>query len=752
MSNQYLSELRNAWNLELFKETFSKDDNSLFYDGLEGFYSVMTSWSLYLLIFLCVAVVLLASKRVRRTIDFASHHLLVISFIVWVLGVIIYVIGYYNVNLVHNALAVLPRAIISSFKMFVVAHDLARVAAPMQMNALYMASFSLVHFLAAFISFLFIFKMIGIKIKSSLDIRMLRIRSLLKQPELHVFWGINDASYLLAESIRQRSKSSTIIFVDINEEREETMQKSLSLSNIINTATLRSSELERMEHIDSIVESCYNGPADIACDSRIDLFKMLMLGNLGKVVERSSHCNFYFLSDNVSRNLAGAMHLQHDRRLAEGNGMQDRYEIYVHASRGDANEVFEHYSLFDTQHRSVDVKLVDSSAIAVELLREDEDALPVNCVKVEPSTGLVTTPFHAIIAGFNETGIEAFKFLYEEATFIGEDRRKTPFTCYAFDQNIDTRIGGIRSAMPAITEEELRLVKCSVYSELFWEHVKESIQRLNYVVIALNDDIVSINLASKLFRYAVAHRDASAQMLKIVLRCYNNDNWQRMATVVDSLNEATEGMNVEVKLFGDPRKIYSFDRLISNVQLQRAMEFNRVYHNGELPADKRWRESFGAQAVEYAVAGGKSRYEAIMNIIRMIDQNFKNVSHISTKMRLMGFSKGEYSDRLQMYYRYVNSRPQLCDANREDTTYPYLKYECPKEDACLLENLAILEHERWVSSHKLMGYVYGAKSDHRRRLHSCLVEWNRLSPQGKSFDHNVVDTTIKIVYNNNKPR
>lgn len=67
-----------------------------------------------------------------------------------------------------NGLSVVTRAIISSFKMFVVSHDLARVPSYLQANSSYMTAFSVLHFAAAFITFLFIFKMVGYKIKSSL--------------------------------------------------------------------------------------------------------------------------------------------------------------------------------------------------------------------------------------------------------------------------------------------------------------------------------------------------------------------------------------------------------------------------------------------------------------------------------------------------------------------------------------------------------------------------------------------------------
>ena len=74
----------------------------------------------------------------------------------------VYIVGFYHEQL--NGLAIVPRAVMSSFKMFAVSNDLARVHEVLRKDAFYMTVFSVVHFVAAYVTFLFVFKMVGYKI------------------------------------------------------------------------------------------------------------------------------------------------------------------------------------------------------------------------------------------------------------------------------------------------------------------------------------------------------------------------------------------------------------------------------------------------------------------------------------------------------------------------------------------------------------------------------------------------------------
>lgn len=692
---------------------------------------VIIYWIILLCGLLVISICLLSNKKTSRLLEPISNNLLVVSSVIWLLGVIIYIVGFYREEL--NWLSVIPRAIISSFKMFVVTNELARVEPQLHDDAVYMSIFSLVHFTAAFITFLFIFKMVGYKIKSSLRLIFHKLFHS-KAKVVHLFWGVNEASVLLAEDIRRLHAAETIIFVDIDEECEDNTQRKATLSHITNTITIKNSEIARLDAIDAFVDHCYNGPAAFKGDNESDIFGNLHLNTIGAIVRKCSKSYFYFLSDDEAQNVAGALNLQKDRGLCSMH--ENKPVIYIHARRDANNEVFDHYSQYDEESHRMKIKIVDSAYLSVATLKQDERTLPVNCIKIDQSTGLVDSPFTALIVGFGGTGQEAFKFLYEYSAFIGSDMKKSPFKCYAIDERMDKIAGLIREKMPAIDEDELSLIQAAVDSEEFWDKVRAIIKELNYVVIALNNDAIGLSLAVNIFKFALRNRPSSQPMLKILVRCYDNGNEKRMTEVARSLNKSIEGNNVEIRLFGQEKKLYRCNTILSDDTLREAMEFNKVYEKSELSAEKQWEKNFGeAEILRLMTKKKMSRYHAIYDINRRIAQNISNSLHSRTKMILMGFGENEQSERLRLYYGYVNSR-------KDDTT----KYGCGKDEEQLLLNITMGEHERWIASHKLMGYTYNPENDCIQKHHKCICPWDELDEMTQSYDCNVVDTAIKMAY------
>lgn len=728
MFSGILEFFKKIWERTPFHDSLDVWNNSMLID-----LSLIGYWILLLGLLLVLSIWFLSNKKTSHLLESISNNLLVVSSVIWLLGVVVYIVGFYRDEL--NWLSVIPRAIISSFKMFVVTNELARVPDELQENAIYMSAFSIVHFIAAFITFLFIFKMVGYKIKSSLKM-LIHKWFYAKRKVVHLFWGVNEASCLLAEDIRKNHATETIIFVDIDEECDDNTQKKATLSHITNTITIKNSEIARLDAIDALVDHCYNGPATLKCDNETDIFGSLHLKNIGTIVQKSNRSYFYFLSNDEAQNMAGALNLQKDKRLR--SMVDNKPIIYVHARRDANNEVFDHYSQYDEDSQRMEIKIVDSAYLSIVTLKQDKAALPVNCVKIDKATGLVNSPFTSLIVGFGSTGQEAFKFLYEYSAFVGPDLKKSPFKCYAIDEKMNKIAGLIRKKMPAIGENELTLVQATVDSEEFWENIETLISGWNYVVIALNNDSMGLSLAVNLFKYALKYRPSSSPMLKIMVRCYDNGNEKRMTEVVNNLNKSIEGNNIEIRLYGREKDLYCCNTILSDATLTEAKEFNNVYENSELSAEEQWEKNFGEDEMIRLLNKKMSRYHAIYDINRRIAQNISNSLHRMTKMILMGFGKDETSERLRLYYGYVMSR-------EEGTT----KYKCSKEDAQLLQNIAMVEHERWIASHKLMGYTYNPVNDCVQKHHKCICHWDDLDEVTQSYDCNVVDTTIKMAYKKN---
>lgn len=706
--------------------------------------NVFVLWLVIFLGALSVIVYLIYKDKLSSINDFISRHLLLLSLVVWIAGVVLYMIGYFCSHM--SWLSIIPRAVISSFKMFVVVNDLARVEPLMREDAVYMAIFSIVHLLAAYITFLFIFKIVGFKIKSS--IKIIKYKMFMgRDKQVHIFWGVNEASYLLAKSIYEKASNDDIIFIDVDEETEDSTNRKATIANITNSITIKNSDIIRLNHIDAMVEHCYGGPASVDTNDCNDVFGALRLNSIGSIVKRSKKVKFYFFSNDESANVLAAINIQADYRVRLKN--KEDVTIYLHARRNVCNEVFDHYAQYnmdDTTRKPI--KIVDSAYMALEWVKKEKQYLPVNNVDIEKGTGLVKdSSFTSMVVGFGETGVEAFKFLYEFAAFVGIDMKKIPFKCYAIDQNMDKKRGAIRAKMPAINEDELSLVTASVDSDVFWEVLKKEINNLNYIFITLNDDNVGLSLAVNIFKYALRYRNDDLPKLKIMIRCYNVSNEKKMKEVKNSLNRSIDGQKVEICMFGLMEDLYNYDTILSNAVLNEAKEFNRVYSDSELSAYEQWEKDFVKEkiegtgeeisAVEKCMKKEKiSHYHAIHDINRRIEQNISNVLHQSTKMILMGIDDEKMTPRLELYHGYV-------DSLRKNTIH----YDCGGEAGDLLHNIAYVEHERWVASHKLMGYIEAQEKDFVKKHHYCMQHLDKLSDEIKSYDAKVTNTTIKLIYN-----
>ena len=55
-----------------------------------------------------------------------------------------------------------------------------------------------------------------------------------------------------------------------------------------------------------------------------------------------------------------------------------------------------------------------------------------------------------------------------------------------------------------------------------------------------------------------------------------------------------------------------------------------------------------------------------------------------------------------------------------------------------LEALSIREHERWARQRRRAGWRYAPARDNARKLHPCLVSWNRLPESEREKDRDVV--------------
>lgn len=102
----------------------------------------------------------------------------------------------------------------------------------------------------------------------------------------------------------------------------------------------------------------------------------------------------------------------------------------------------------------IKVKVVDSSHISVELLKQNPILHPVNYVKVEKDA-TVSTDFNALVVGFGEVGMDSVRFLYEFGAFVKHSNQngfveRSGFHCHVVDQHMEVLAGVFCANTPFI--------------------------------------------------------------------------------------------------------------------------------------------------------------------------------------------------------------------------------------------------------------------------------------------------------------
>ena len=717
--------------------------------------TLLGTWGAYVVLIFFVFMLFLLWPSLRRLIEKLSRGwLFVLAFVVWLLRVFIYTLGFYHPNL--EFASIVPRAIISSFRMFLMQNELARVDELMREDAVYMNTFSLTHFVAVLLSVLFIMKLIGFRMKSALDLWWFSIRGTSRKGgSVNIFWGMNEASFLLAESIssnEEYGKNGHIVFVNLRDVSDDCPDKKIGLSSILDVMHLNNAEISRLERLDAYVSNCHADITKVEQNPKGKVSKSLLRTmkqkRLEKIIAKAEKVNWFFLSDNENYNLNAALKVMKDKALSSKNQLT----VYVHAFNGKMNDIYNHYSLFNAKNEEFNakLKLIDSSYLSVMSLKMNEDleAQPINYVEIEEGTATVSSPsFNALIIGFNETGQEAFKFLYEFASFVDTNDGKVPFRCTAIDKAINTISGHFQENIKSIIDDkELTLVQADVESHLYWQTVKPLLDTLNYVVIAVNDDNLAVQTAVNLYEAVVRERQNTAYHFSIYVRCNNEANYAKMSDMLRILNDNNSNFGATIKIFGYPKSIYTYDMIIGDTILEQAKEFHKVYEDKnnyktkqeDISKEELWEKSFGKEALPNALAKARkddpnvSEWFLAKDMIRKMNQDISNSLHMYTKRCLLGLSSQNY----KKYKTIVDSRQgEIISYSAAD-----------KEYLTKLHNVAKCEHLRWESAHKLMGYKKEDKKSMLKKHHTDMVSWSELSERIQSYDCNVVDTTIRMYY------
>jgi hypothetical protein len=665
---------------------------------------------------------------------FVEHRLFKISASIWGAGVVVYMIGCYDSGL--NFLSVVPMAVVSAFMMFFGQDDFSPLNPDIVHNVWFMMAYSLVHFMAILVMALVLIRFVGFRLNAYIDLKRYAKKCKKTGGVTNIFWGTNEASYVLAESIKRKCKNEQNIFVDVALP-EDSDKESLAVKydRILDIMSFRGHEVYRLQELGALITTCKYDIAQCQPKQGEGILDMMRMRHLSKIVKAGSEVRFFFLSNNENKNIISARNLLQDDNIRKS----DRVKIYIHAHKSPENMDYDNYSQCHADMKAK-LHLIDSSYLAVASLKTDASTHPVTLFDVEQ--GAVNGELNSMIIGFGETGQELFKYMYEFGALVDAKGQKIPFKCCAIDHNMVKYEGLIRTNMPLVSNEELELVNLPIGTIEFWQKVTSQIETLNYIFIAINDDQQALSLAVRIYNLAIQHRGGDLRSLRIFIRNYDASHLMHMRDVTSNKIKNTGEYGGMMQVFGNAESIYDYDLIISEKRKQDAKQFHYHYSREKVgeTIDEHWENSYeDEKAINgFMEKNSCSRLTAIESLNVLAESNISNSLHIPTKLYLLGLKEDD--ERVKMFYDIMQQR------KRDYILYPTADQAMQQ----MLINVAKCEHARWNAAQILAGFSRGDAKDYVRKTHPSLCSWEELSEMTQAYDCDVVDTSVEIVLNCNK--
>ena len=679
----------------------------------------------------------------------AEEHLSTIFCVVWTYGFIAYFIGSFvgswQDNWLRSALSVIPMSIIHATEMFLGQSDVSAIHEDRHESVWFMMLFDTSHFAAVTVSLLFVLKHLGFYIASKYKLQ-LESKKHAEYDNIYLFWGVNDASLQLARSTitheNKRKERILVVFVKTPLEDDEGNQR-IGFGRLLNFISLKDRELDKLNGLEnSIVVSTFHKLSTLELndsnDTKTDILAdRLKLKTLARIISRlpdiseednekdiNNVLHIFFLCEDRDANINATINI-----LRDSNTARKRVNIYCQARCSHKSAWMEHYHLLHPEENA-HIHIIDTAQLSVMQLKRDVRHHPMQYVEWDTATGISTTEFTSMIIGFNETGVETLKFLYEFSTFTDTDAHRLPCHYTVMDAHMSTLAPGFYAKAPAMkTIPDVHLMECHVGDETYWDAIARKLPRLNYVVIAAGDDNLGINAAADICNMAYRNAERNARTrLTVFVRSYDMDNHHRLQKVADDVNRLYSDRNISIVLFGSTTDLFTYSLIIDDEMLRNAKIYNREYaiSNGEINTDDTddtdtiWRRTLGIKPNpdSYSITD-------IEEIERKRDQNFCNSLHKDTKNEIL----------------------RRCQ-----------QIEKPSET--FLTHMAQLEHERWVAYSIINGWQRmeamtaqqsGKIKDLIHKRHADICPWDEIRSWDKAsqtethgYDYNVVITSIRL--------
>ena len=734
---------------------------------------LFNQWGYSTLLLGVILVVLgfLLFKKRRFLVD----NLKWIAATVFLSGFLIYGYGFNEGGSQQNLIALAFRSALSSMEMFASHSDLLEIPKELHGDPWYMTIFSIIHFLAVIVSAIFIIKLLGFRFVSWARLFYMSIFNK-SSCRLFVFWGVNDNSIALANSIRNEIKTAAwqgsngktaenlknckFIFVRVISSEEKNSHGRFTFSHFFSSSQDGVERfIEKIEDLDGMLVNSklsITGHLVDKVKSEIDLYKYLGLKRLGKIIQNNPDAIFYFLSQNEELNVEAVSVFKEIARSKE-KGVHDQIQIYCHARKNNQNMKLE---ICDgLKHH---IHIIDSSNLAILQLKKDFRNHPVSFVNVDFSEACARKAFTSMIIGFGETGRDAFRFLYEFGALINDRGEKNSQKIYVVDEHIDKLKGDFLMKAPALkdkSEDEIEWVKnMSAHSEEFWDMLRKIVDSLNYVVIAIGSDNEGMSLAIDLYEFVYRYRKDCFKNFRIYLRINgscNNIQLEQIKKYFDTYGQVKD----VIRTFGTQEEVFSYEVISTDVLEKMAKNFYFEYQkimvdkmpetNEEESREKSQAKSELYDTAEDAWNARRKKLQDKQNLESQIELSYKeeqdkaNVWHMITK----GYLAGIIGEDVKKVHDNLEVMMNLTKREKNTVIYPNASEGASKT---LFDNLSKCEHLRWNASMELQGFVTCVgKRSYQRKEHPLIVDCKTLQENFADtilYDNCVVELSVRLIY------
>ena len=710
---------------------------------------------------LAIIVSLIILNKVNKTKlnHFISDKVKFLASGIFLSGIILYMIGFWDEGSKGNILTLFFRASLSSLEMFVSHSDLIEVRHSMHENALYMFVFALVHFLAVLLSAILIIPLIAYIWHSKSVLRKLRT------PRLFIFWGESTSSFMLAEDIirTQKDNNYRILFLETPSDGKSS-DSSIHFTHLFSGSLVKNERMERIANLRALLLSSKvsilkrdneHSLKDLLEDAGLSfLYKCLLKDSVKDI-------KIFFLSRDQEANRKNAAALISTTEPQDSPMLRKKIEVYCHSFYNDLCVVYSYGALYmrSLGKNNVSLSIVDTSRLSIVELKNNPIYHPVNYVNPDTTTAMAQSPFTALIVGFDESGEEALKFVYEFGCFVGADGKKNPLKCYVLCANAEGTKNRYYLAHPAFANNpEVEFISFSKNSKEFYEWEIKVLNDLNFVFVNTGDDMKNLSMATDILHLAHRNRTTDPHYFKIFIRSYDIKYYHELCDMASYYNNTNPEWGENVVVFGCKRDLFTYKSVVDQQAVMDSIAFYNVF--AQMTGREDWMTRYKNLSRTYAQH---------QELAFCLNQDMSNYWHAKTKATLAGVKNPSEKDRFDKLLQCVATRPDMthyaeelaqCKTPEEHNAVvrKYCTYQGTDEQRKILFNLAKTEHMRWCALMELMGYTpyYDDIQDGDPNLkdtvqkkHSCMVSIETMQSVSSlsetiPYDYAVVDICLRM--------